>query len=127
MKKFSKAWVKSKKIKKQRKYRYNAPLNIKHKFLSSHLSKELAKKYKERSLPLRKGDKVRIVRGEFKKKEGKILKTLSKKSKVHIENIQKTKTDGTKIHIPFDPSNLIIIDLDLTDKKRKEKLERKNG
>ena len=44
MKEFSKSWVSSKKPGKQRKYRINAPLNIKRKFLSVHLSKELREK-----------------------------------------------------------------------------------
>lgn len=127
MKKFSKSWVKSKKVKKQRKYRYNAPLNIKHKFLSTHLSKDLIKKYKKRNIPLRKGDKIKIIRGQFKKKEGKIEKVLLKKSKVYIENIQITKKDGSKAYLPINPSNIIITELNLTDKKRKQSLERKNG
>ncbi|MBL7147389.1 MAG: 50S ribosomal protein L24 [Nanoarchaeota archaeon] len=127
MKIFSKSWIKSKKAKKQRKYRHHAPLNIKHKFLSAHLSKDLIKKYKKRNIPLRKGDKVKIIRGQFKKKEGKIEKALLKKSKVYIENIQVTKRDGTKTYYPINPSNVIITELNLTDKKRKKILERKNG
>ncbi|MBS3135191.1 50S ribosomal protein L24 [Candidatus Woesearchaeota archaeon] len=118
-KKFSKSWVSSKKPRKKRKYRANAPLNIKRKFLSSHLSKELRDKYKIRNIPVRKNDKVKIVRGQFKGKTGKIIKVITKKSKVYIENIQNTKNDGTKVYYPIDPSNLIIIEFDLTDKKRK--------
>ena len=118
-KKFSKSWKSSKKPRKQRKYRANAPLNIKRKFLSSHLSKELKQKYKTRSIPLRMDDKIKIVRGQYKGKTGKIVKVLTKKSKVFIENIQNTKNDGTKTYYPIDPSNLIIIELNLTDKKRK--------
>jgi len=118
-KKFSKSWVSSKKPRKKRKYRANAPLNIKRKFLPSHLSKELRDKYKIRNIPVRKNDKVKIVRGQFKGKTGKIIKVITKKSKVYIENIQNTKNDGTKVYYPIDPSNLIIIEFDLTDKKRK--------
>ena len=79
-KKFSKSWVSSKKPRKKRKYRANAPLNIKRKFLSSHLSKELRDKYKIRNIPVRKNDKVKIVRGQFKGKTGKIIKVITKKS-----------------------------------------------
>ena len=118
-KKFSKSWKSSKKPRKQRKYRANAPLNIKRKFLSSHLSKELKQKYKIRNISLRTDDKVKIVRGQFKGKTGKIAKVLAKKTKVFIENIQNTKNDGTKTYYPIDPSNLIITELNLTDKRRK--------
>ena len=124
-KKFSKSWKASKKPRKQRKYRANAPLNIKRKFLSSHLSKELIKKYSTRNIPVRKEDKVKIVRGQFKGKTGKIVKVITKKSKVYIENIQHLKNDGTKTYYPIDPSNLIILELNLTDKKRK--IGKKNG
>ena len=117
-KKFSKSWKSSKKQRKQRKYRINAPLNIKRKFLSAHLSKELRKKYSTRNVTLRKGDKVKIMRGQFKKKTGTIAKILMKRSKVCMENIQLTKNDGTKVYYPLEPSNLMIIELNLTDKRR---------
>jgi len=124
-KRFSKSWKASKKPRKQRKYRTNAPLSIKRKFLSAHLSKELIKKYSTRNIPLKKDDKIKIVRGQFRKKTGKIVKVLVKKSKVYIENIQNIKNDGTKTYYPIDPSNLIILELNLTDKKRK--IGKKNG
>jgi len=122
--KFSKHWVSSKQPRKQRKYIANAPLNIKHKFLAAHLSKDLIKKYKKRAIPVRKGDTVKIVRGKFKKKAGKIEKVLTKKTRVYIENIQNTKRDGSKTYIPIHPSNLIITELNLEDKERQKILQR---
>jgi len=126
-KKFSKKWKASKQKRKQRKYRANAPLHIKHKFLSAHLSKELRGKYKRRAFPLRKGDTVKIMRGKFKGKESKISSVNTKKAIVYLEGIQRTKKDGTKVNIPFQPSNLMITSLNLEDKKRIEALERKNA
>ena len=41
---------------------------------SSTLSEELREKYKRRSVRLRVGDSVRIVKGEFKGIEGKVTK-----------------------------------------------------
>ena len=38
---------------------------------------------------------------------------------------QNIKNDGTKTYYPIDPSNLIILELNLTDKKRK--IGKKNG
>ena len=122
--KFSKHWVSSKQPRKQRKYIANAPLHIKHKFLASHLSKDLIKKYKKRAIPVRKGDTVKIVHGKFKKKAGKIEKVLLKRTRVYIENIQNTKRDGSKTYIPIHPSNLIITELNLEDKERQKILQR---
>ncbi|MFH1209574.1 MAG: 50S ribosomal protein L24 [archaeon] len=123
--KFSISWKSSKQRRKQRKYRYNAPLHIKHKFLSSHLSKDLIKKYKKRSLPIRKGDKVKILRGQFRGKEGKVEKIITKKTKVYISGIESIRIDGTKRYYPIHASNLMIMELNLEDKRRKEVLERK--
>ena len=102
---------------------YNAPLNIRRKFLSVHLTKELIKKYKTRNIPVRTGDKVKILRGQFKKLVGKIIRVNMKKIKVYVEGAELKKRDGTKAPYPIHPSNLQIIELNLTDKKRKEKLE----
>src|SRR3989344_3567794 len=124
MKEFSKHWKSSKKPKKQRKYRYNAPLHIKRKFLGAHLSKELRQKYNRRSMPVVEGDRVKILRGQFKKRNGKIERVLVKRENIYIENIHLTKKDGTKIPYSINPSNLMITELNLEDKKRKQILER---
>ncbi|HLC64948.1 MAG TPA: 50S ribosomal protein L24 [Candidatus Nanoarchaeia archaeon] len=126
-KKFSVAWKGSSKPKKQVKYRHQAPLHIKHKMVSAHLSGELRKKYGKRSAPLRKGDKVKIMRGNYKKKDGKVLDVNLKRTKVFIEGFQVSKIDGTKSNIPFAPSNLMIVDLNLDDKERKKSIEVKQN
>ena len=61
MKDYSKNWIKSRKPRKQRKYRIKSPLHIKQKLVCSKLSKELSKKYKKRSIGPKKGDKVNLV------------------------------------------------------------------
>ncbi len=119
---FSTSWKASKQPRKQRKYFYNAHLHTKHKFLSAHLSKELRKKYGKRSIPIRKGDEVLVMRGSFKKKKAKVLSVNLKKCKLILEGIQRTKRDGTKVAVPFEPSNLQIQALNLDDKKRNRKL-----
>lgn len=121
---FSRSWKSSKQPRKQRKYLFNAPISIRHRFLSAHLAKELIKKYNRRSIPLRKGDEIKIVRGQFKGKKGKIENVDLKNLRVFVENIQHTKSDGTKTFYPLHPSNLIITNLNLTDKKRREIFER---
>lgn len=124
-KRFSDSWVGSKQPRKQRKYRYNAPMHLRHKMIAANLSKDLRKKYGKRSIPLRKGDTVKIMRGEFKKKKGKIETVNLNTLKVYIEGIQRSKKDGTKTSVPFEPSNVQIIELNMDDKKRTDALERK--
>ena len=115
---FSSEWIRSKQPRKQRKYSYNAPLHIKGKFMSAHLSKDLMKKYNRRSIRVRKGDKVIVLRGQFKKKKGNVERVDLKKSKVYISGVEMIKKDGTKVFYPIHPSNLVLTELNLDDKKR---------
>lgn len=124
-KRFSTSWIASKQPRKQRKYIANAPKHLKYKFMSVHLSKELKNKYRRRNIEVRKDDVVKILRGKFKKKVGKIIDVNRKKLKVYIEGIQIKKKDGSKINVPLHPSNLMITELNLNDKKRL--IEKKNS
>ncbi len=117
-KKFSTKWKASKQPRKQRKYSANAPLHLRRKNLSVNLSKELRTKYKKRNLVLRKDDIVKILRGKYKGKKGKILKIKVKFQRIEVEGIQVKKRDGSKVNIPLRPSNLQIVELNTTDRKR---------
>ena len=116
---------KSKKPRKQRKFLVEAPLHIRRKMIAAHLSKELREKYKRRAVPLRRGDEVVVMRGEFKGKKGKVLRIDTKKYKVYVEGITRKKSTGAQALVPIHPSKLMIINLDLSDKKRVEMLGRK--
>ena len=122
MKNFSVTWKSSKKPRKQRKYRMTAPLHIKQRLSHSHLSKELRKKYGKRSIGLRKGDKVKIITGKFKKHEGKVESIMLKKVRVFVSGVETSKRDGTKKPIPLHPSNIMITELNLDDKLRQKSL-----
>lgn len=129
-KRFVKTWKSSVQPRKQRKYRYNLPLHLQKKFVRAPLSKDLRKKYALRTLGLKKGDKVKITRGGFKGKIGKIERIDLKKRKIYITGIEKTKKDGGKTFNPIEPSNVIIQELELKDTRRlkqvKKTAEKKN-
>lgn len=124
-KNFSASWLSSSQPRKQRKYIAKAPLHLKHKLLAANLNKEIRKKYQRRSFPLRKGDTVRIMRGKFSGKTGKIAEVDLRRTRVSIEGVQRQKKDGTKIAVYFHPSKLQIQELDLDDKERIKSIERK--
>ena len=126
-KKFSTAWKSSTQPRKQRKYAYAAPLHLKQKELHVHVSPELRKKYGIRNIRVRKGDKVKIMRGQFAKKEGKIERVDVKRTKLYVSGAEIIKKDGSKTLYPLHPSNLLIIELDLNDKIRKAKLDEKSA
>lgn len=125
MKNFSIKWKGSKKPSKQRRYRLSAPLHIKQKLAHSHLSKDLRKKYGKRSAALRKGDKVKVMKGKFKKHEGKVESVGLRKTRAFVAGVETTRRDGTKKLLPLHPSNLMITELNLDDKLRQESLEGK--
>jgi large subunit ribosomal protein L24 len=124
--KFSINWVASKQPRKQKKYLANAPLHIRRKLVSANLSKDLKKKHSRKSFPLRTGDMVKIMRGEFKKKTGKVDSVDLTKLKITIAGMSRIKKDGSKISVYFNPSNLQITELDLTDKKRLDSIKKED-
>jgi large subunit ribosomal protein L24 len=113
----------STKPRKQRYMLYNAPLHIKRKGIASHLAENLLLKYDRRSLPVIKGDTVKIMRGSFRGHEDKISKVNVQDQTVEIEGVTLTTAKGTKIAKPLRASKLLITKLNLTDKWRREKLE----
>ena len=116
--------MKSIQPRKQRKHFYTAPLHKKHKWLSTHLTENLLLKYDKRSVPVVKGDTVKVLRGSFRGHEDKIVRVNIQKQSVNIEGLTLVKADGTKIPKPIHPSNLLITKLNLTDSWRRKKLER---
>ncbi|RLJ09293.1 MAG: 50S ribosomal protein L24 [Candidatus Aenigmatarchaeota archaeon] len=123
-KEWSSKWIRSKQPRKQRKYRYNAPLHIRRKFVSAHLSPELRERFGKRSFPLRKGDEVKVMRGEFRGFKGVVERVNLRDLKIYIEDLKVKKADGSEVLKPLRSSNLMIVKLNLDDKKRLEALER---
>ena len=103
---------------KQRKALYTAPLHIRRKIMSANLSKDLRADIGKRSLPIRVGDKVQVVRGDFKGHEGKVETIDAKRYKVTVEGVTLSKPDGNAVMLPIHPSNLMIIEADLKDERR---------
>jgi len=119
----------STKARKQRKARANAPLHKRKRMVSAHLDSALMKEYNVRSVAVRKGDTVRVIRGDkdFKASEAKVASVDLKSLKLIIENVTVPKADGTQKPKPVDPSNVLLTKLDLSDPWRKEKLDRLKG
>ncbi len=110
----------------QRKRLYNASTQEQHRKLGVHVDPSLASKSKldlPRSLPVREGDVVRIMRGSFRGKEGKIVSVDSKRGTAVVEGITIEKVDEKKVPRPIHASNLMIIKMDDTDPWRRRKFE----
>tara|TARA_B100000686_G_C16239476_1_gene688890 strand:- start:52 stop:615 length:564 start_codon:yes stop_codon:yes gene_type:complete len=80
-----------------------------------------------RSMSVRKGDRVMIVRGEGKSKSAtRIAKVDRKGRKIYVENFTYFKSDGTELQRPIDASNVVIINPDWSDMRRRKLLSRVN-
>ena len=112
---------------KQRKRLFNAPAHIRHKLMSAPLSSELASSRGVKTLPVRKGDTVRIMRGDNKGFEGKVSRVALKEYRIYMEGLTREKVDGTNIFLPIHPSKIQIRNLNLDDKWRKDILARKKA
>lgn len=88
------------------------------KTIASHLDEKLAKELNKRSIGVRKGDTVKIVRGENKGKEGKISSVDTVKKRIYIEKVVVRRSNGQEKPLPIQPSNVIVTDLDRSDRKR---------
>ena len=124
---FSVSWNSSTQVRKQRKYRYNAPLHIRSSFVHVHLDASLRKELGKRAIQVRKGDTIKVLRGSFKGKSGKVERVSLKYSKIYVTGIDLPKGDGLKKLLPLDPTNLMITTLDKSDKNRFNIKEAKNG
>ena len=86
--------------------------------MSAHLSAELRASHKKRSISLRKNDSVKIMRGKFKGVTGKVTSVNTKKFTAQVEGASASRKDGTKLFVPINVSNLMIIELDTQDDAR---------
>ena len=123
----------SKQPRKQRLARYTAPYHRRHREMSSPIDKGLRERQLSRgfmyprSMPVKKGDRVMIVRGEGKSKSATAISLVERKArKVYVEGFTYFKSDGTELQRPIDASNLVIINPDWSDIRRRKILNRIN-
>src|SRR5512133_2298271 len=110
---------------KQRKMLFNAPAHLRHKQMGATLSSELTASNGAKTLPVRRGDTVRILRGDNKGFEGKVSRVDMKAYRIYMEGLTREKVDGTNIFIAIHPSKVEIRNLTLDDKLRKSVVDRK--
>ncbi|KAL1969174.1 hypothetical protein VTN77DRAFT_428 [Rasamsonia byssochlamydoides] len=108
---------------KSRKAHFSAPSSVRRVIMSAPLSKELREKYNVRSIPIRKDDEVTIVRGSNKGREGKVTSVYRLKYVIHVERVNREKSNGQSVPIGIHPSKVVITKLKL-DKDRENILER---
>ncbi len=109
----------SKSPRKQRRRIYKSPLHTHKRLMRCKLDEFLREDYGFRSMVVKKGDLVRIMRGQFRDTEGKVVKVDYRHVRVYVESGTTTKADGKEVQIPLHPSNLKITELELDDERKK--------
>ena len=103
---------------KQRLALYESDWQARHIRMSAHVAKALRPTTKVRSLPLRLGDSVKVMRGDYKGKAAEIAEVDYTHNRVFLKGITRKKVDGKEAFISFRPSNLLITQLEGKDKRR---------
>jgi large subunit ribosomal protein L24 len=114
---FSMSWLRSVQPRKQRKFRHNAPEHVKGEFLNASLVKLLQTKHGVSSIRVRAGDKVKVLRGQFKNTVGLVERVDLSKTRIFVQGAELVKKDGGKVLYPIHPSKVEIQTL-VDDKKR---------
>jgi len=117
--------VTSSQPRKQRKYRYTAPLHIKSTFLNAPVSDELVKEHGRKTLRVIEGDTVKVMRGDHKGTEGKVREVDVKNEAVAVDGIVEVKADGKEMPRKIHASNLLITKLNTDDGRRLSRKEAK--
>jgi large subunit ribosomal protein L24 len=108
---------------KQRKAIYQAEGQRLRKLLAAPLSDELRKAQGRRSYPVRKGDTVKIVRGDFAGVEGKVTDIDTHGRRLFVEGVTREMTSGTSTNVSVHSSKVMITKLNLDDKWRAESVK----
>ena len=89
--------------------------------MSATLSKQLRAEHGVRSIPVRKGDTVKVVRGpdELKGKEAKITSVYRKRYVILLDGVAHNNAKGTSVQYPIHPSNCVITALEINDSRTK--------
>lgn len=113
----------SSKPSKVRKKLYNAPHHARRRNISATLSEDLRTKHGKRVLSVRKGDTVKIIRGEYSGIEGKVARVFPEQGRLAVEGVTREKIKGGTVPVRIHASKTMITTLNLDDKWRRDKLE----
>ena len=83
-------------------------------------------RHKVRRIPLRSGDTVRIMRGEFADLVGKVEKVEYSTGRIFVEGMTREKAAGVSSKLPVHSSKVLITSLNLSDKWRSGLLTEKS-
>lgn len=107
---------------RQRKALYTAPPPERRRRMTVPLSRELRARFHVRSVPLRKGDTVRVLSGSFVGREERVAKVNRRDYAVTLDNVTLKAADEKLKPLALRPGHLVITRLNLSDPWRRRAL-----
>ncbi|MGD0329554.1 MAG: 50S ribosomal protein L24 [Nitrososphaeria archaeon] len=104
---------------------FNAPLHKLGKIINARLSDDLRTKYAFKTARIKKGDSVKIVRGEYAGVEGKVTGVHVENGTISVEGVYRERVKGEQTPVKITASKVMITSLNLDDKLRKTRFESK--
>ncbi|MFQ1020432.1 50S ribosomal protein L24 [Tardisphaera saccharovorans] len=95
--------------------------------VNAHLSSSLRGRLGIRSMPVREGDTVRIVKGDYAGRHGRVRAVHRELGKIEVVGITEKSGKGDTIYPKISISNVEITRLNLRDKWRRKIISRKTG
>jgi large subunit ribosomal protein L24 len=108
---------------RQRRALFDADTFERRRRMSVPLSRELRTRYGRRSLPVRKGDTVRILSGSYKGREERVAKIDRRSYAMTLDNVTGKTADAKMKPLPIRPSHLVLTRLNLADPWRRRVLK----
>ena len=121
--KYSKTTTSSRR--KNRKNHFDAHSSKRRIAMSSLLSKNLQDKYHLHSIPIRKNDEVKIMRGVMKGRSGKVVQCHRKNFSIYVDKITCLKIGKSTSYTPISSSNVVITNLSMTNERKMLLLKKK--
>jgi large subunit ribosomal protein L24 len=108
---------------RQRKALYTDSTFHRRRRMSVPLSRELRARFRRRSVPLRKGDTVRVLSGSFLGREERVQRVVRRDYSVVLDNVTLKSGEDKLKPLPIRPGHLVITKLNLSDAWRRRSLK----
>jgi ribosomal protein uL24 len=107
---------------RQRRALYTADTFERRRRMAVLLSRELRGRFHQRSVPIRKGDTVRVLDGSFKGREERVAKVDRRAYSITLDNVTLKTADEKMKPLGLRPGHLVITRLNLSDAWRRRSL-----
>lgn len=107
---------------RQRRALYDASTFERRRRMTVLLSRDLRRRFGRRSVPVRKGDTVRVLSGSFVGREERVAEVDRRSYSVTLDNVTLKTTEEKLKPLPMRPTHLVLTRLNLADPWRRRTL-----